>query len=86
MATSLTPEAKIIEDAFVEYGINSDDGRNAAFLNVANPNWKDISIVHNWRNHIPDLLKMIWNKLPLHVNIILYLHANEKASNENWDD
>lgn len=49
------------------------------------PKWVEASKCHDWRNHINDAVKAVWDDLPVMARLVAYIHACEQARNEKWD-
>ena len=47
--------------------------------------WGDGGRVHNWRNYVPPRLKKIWHHLSMEAKVVIYIMADEQASDEVWD-
>lgn len=41
--------------------------------------------VHDWRNHVPDMVKGAWESLSMETRFVVYAMAKEQANNEEWD-
>ena len=49
------------------------------------PEWDEGGRVHNWRNHVPQQLRDIWDTFTEVQKKILYDTFDEIAGNERWD-
>ena len=52
---------------------------------LEDPQWKEAGRCHDWRNHIDSGTRKAWKDLPLLVRATLYIQAEAKASEEEWD-
>lgn len=50
-----------------------------------NPDWSVGGNVHNWKNHIMDEVRDIWDTFTDIQKLALYKQAEEQASNEEWE-
>uniref|UniRef100_A0AB39CDG8 RecX-like filament modulator n=1 Tax=Pseudomonas phage RVTF4 TaxID=3236931 RepID=A0AB39CDG8_9VIRU len=50
-----------------------------------NPEWEKVGRIHDWRNYVSDEFKRIWDTLDIQVRRLVYLSADQQASNEEWD-
>jgi hypothetical protein len=50
-----------------------------------NVDWGGGGRVHNWRNHVPDALQIMWPELSIQARIVAYLCAAASADAEDWD-
>lgn len=57
----------------------------AVRLARAPTDWTEGGRVHNWRNHIGDRIRLIWETFTEDQKVGLILDADERASNESWD-
>jgi len=64
----------------------ADSGNPNAILQKLNsPNWNEGGRVHNWRNHIPEVVEKCWEQLPLAARVVAYVMAEKQASMEEWE-
>jgi hypothetical protein len=49
------------------------------------PKWHEAGKVHDWRNHVGERTKEIWNTLTDAQKLAIAADANESASYEEWD-
>ncbi|HTJ56049.1 MAG TPA: hypothetical protein VL418_00605 [Devosiaceae bacterium] len=60
-------------------------GDQVAYAEVNNPAWnKSRGRVHDWRNHIGERTKAIWEALPIDIRQALAEDAQEMADLEDW--
>lgn len=50
-----------------------------------NPNWSNISRVHDWKNYISDEVADTWDEFTEKQKMSIARMANDTASNENWE-
>lgn len=50
-----------------------------------NPQWDKAGKVHDWRNHIPDEVREIWETFTVQQRLVLTAWADELAGREHWD-
>lgn len=51
---------------------------------LENPQWRDARKVHDWRNHIPETMQSIWDRLSMEARIVAYIFAKQAADREEW--
>ena len=51
---------------------------------VENPNFKQKSKVHDWKNYVGDF-EYFWDELTLREKQIIYVLAEQQANAEYWD-
>lgn len=51
----------------------------------ADPEWAEGGRVHNWRNHVPEVVRTIWHTFTDRQQQLLALWATELASREEWE-
>lgn len=51
----------------------------------ASPDWSDGGRVHNWRNHVPEHMREIWQTFSDEQRQHLALWADALARNEYWE-
>lgn len=49
------------------------------------PQWQEAGRVHDWRNHIAEEVRDIWDDFTPEQRLVLANAAYELASNEEWD-
>ena len=54
-------------------------------VDLFNPEWGEVSRVHDWRNHIPKDVKSAWDTLSIEARYIAYYNAEISADQEEWD-
>lgn len=52
---------------------------------IEEPDFEHKTMVHDWRNYVPDLIQRHWDKLSLESKMIVFAMADDRASAENWD-
>ncbi len=52
---------------------------------IESPNFAEAGKVHDWRNYVHWLGIQFWNELDDSSKLLIYLQAEEDASNEIWD-
>jgi hypothetical protein len=60
------------------------DGRTAPD-NYSSPDWTEDRRVHNWRNHVPEHVRVIWPSFSDEQKQHLAIWADELASAEEWE-
>lgn len=50
-----------------------------------NPDWKNVTRVHDWRNYVPDRVVALWDTFTDAQKIAIAEMADERASSEHWD-
>ena len=65
--------------------INKPDKNELA--EIDNPEWEKYKHdrVHNWRNHVLEEHKELWNELSLETRTAIYFMAEEQAGDEHWE-
>lgn len=53
--------------------------------NLDKPDFEHKTKVHDWRNHVPSDLQIVWKTLPRIAKICIVIMAEEQASAEEWD-
>lgn len=53
---------------------------------VSNPAWMRASVVHDWRNHINQDIRDMWDTFTPDQQLALSKQAQTLADNENWDE
>jgi hypothetical protein len=48
-------------------------------------NWDEGGAYHNWRNHVGENVRAIWNKLPGFAKIAIAKDAEDRANAEEWE-
>lgn len=54
-------------------------------VNWRDPKWREASRVHDWRNYIPDPVKVRWATLSEETRLIVSCMAQQRADREVWD-
>lgn len=49
------------------------------------PEWDKAERVHDWRNHVGERTKEVWQTLTLEQRRAVYLDAEEMSSREEWE-
>jgi hypothetical protein len=50
------------------------------------PRWAQaINAVHDWRNHVPDVIRAVWDQLNEVARASVFYMASEAANAEEWD-
>lgn len=49
------------------------------------PCWSEAGKVHDWRNHVSERLRVIWETFSLGQKLALYMDAKDRADAEEWD-
>lgn len=49
------------------------------------PEWSEAGKVHDWRNHVPEEVRELWETLDFAGRYCVALMAIKHADNENWD-
>lgn len=52
---------------------------------VDDPQWERASRVHDWRNHVGDAVREIWDTFTPYQRMVLAADADDRASSEQWD-
>ncbi len=52
---------------------------------VEDPKWSEARKCHDWRNHVPEVVKEVWADLPGMAWISVYVMACQAAHAEEWD-
>lgn len=47
--------------------------------------FKNTSLVHDWKNHVPCDLINIWADLSLNTKVAVYMTAEKAANTEEWE-
>lgn len=55
------------------------------FDTLQHESWTDLRQIHNWRNHIPDMIQALWGVLGDDARLVAYVMAEKVANNEEWD-
>lgn len=50
-----------------------------------NPEWDKAGRVHDWRNHVPEHIRLIWGTLSDELKLDLAAWADILADREQWD-
>ena len=50
-----------------------------------NPNWEYTGRVHDWRNHVSEEIKDMWDTFTDNQKQALFRRAEEEADREEWD-
>jgi hypothetical protein len=50
-----------------------------------NPEWEKATKVHDWRNHVPETVQIVWGSFTLEQKKMLVEWAESLASQEHWD-
>ncbi len=50
-----------------------------------NPQWDKATKVHDWRNHVSENVKALWETFTEEQKYALVEQADDQASNEHWD-
>lgn len=50
-----------------------------------NPDWKNTDIVHDWKNHVDEFVREIWDTFTDRQKAVLARGFQIKADNEDWD-
>lgn len=50
-----------------------------------NPDWKNCSQVHDWKNYIDERLRARWSMLSSDQKQLLAYQADQEAGREEWD-
>ena len=54
--------------------------------NVMDPRcFENVGRVSDWRNHVPDNVRCVWNKLSEKERLLVVAVAEQAASQEEWD-
>lgn len=54
-------------------------------LLLSHPDWANADKVHDWRNHVPEAVRAIWETFTPEQREALVSWAEELASAEEWD-
>lgn len=65
--------------------VKTDKDRDELMHRLDDPQFAQASRVHEWRNYVPDVVQKLWPQLSLETRIIMYMAAENAASNEEWD-
>ncbi len=49
------------------------------------PRWIEAGKVHEWKNHVPGMVRTIWHTFSISQKMVLAEAYNELASNEEWE-
>lgn len=52
---------------------------------VDDPQWSHAGRVHDWRNHVGEEVRAIWDTFTPSQRMVLAADAANRASNEHWD-
>jgi hypothetical protein len=52
---------------------------------IDNPKWDEAGRVHDWRNYIPDVVKVIWDHLSVETRLMAAYMAEVQANREEWE-
>ncbi len=50
-----------------------------------NPEWEKADRVHDWRNHVPNHVKLAWSSFSKEVRQHMFAWARAEAARERWD-
>ena len=50
-----------------------------------NPDWEAGSHIHNWRNHIPEQIRVMWDTFTRAQKLALTEWADDLAGEEHWE-
>lgn len=59
--------------------------RGVPVAEVDDPDWGERDRVHNWRNHVPEDIRLAWATLGPEGRVIAFLCAYAAAEAEEWD-
>lgn len=71
--------------AKVEIPVNSDYKIFWDWNDPQDPKWDEADKVHDWRNHVPDVIRAIWPSFNADQRIALATWANDLALREEWE-
>lgn len=71
------------EDTLVARWIGSYYSGTVEMLQM--PEFENAGKVHDWRNHVWDAVRSIWETLSLEQRAAVAIDAKDRASNEEWD-
>ena len=54
-------------------------------MDYDHPDWEEAGRVHNWRNHISQELRDMWDAFSIDQKRAIAENADEIASREEWD-
>jgi hypothetical protein len=76
-------EAEVAKFAsgIAEYLGESDVDRMLAKLD----DWEHIGRVHDWRNHVPEVVVDAWDSLPIEAKLVAFATAESEAQAEQWE-
>ena len=49
------------------------------------PKWDEAGRVHDWRNHVPEEIKILWDALTWEAREVAFFMACQEADMEVWD-
>lgn len=52
---------------------------------IANTDFENTELIHDWRNYVGENVRSIWNELPANVRMAIALDADNLASREDWE-
>lgn len=59
--------------------------QNKEIARLDDPQWDKRRKVHEWRNHVPEVLRENWKALTSETRVAVYLMAQKQADAEEWD-
>lgn len=61
------------------------DQFKVSIFEIIAPEWDQRDRVHDWRNHVPEVIRLIWDDLGLEARCTAFVMASEKANAEEWE-
>jgi hypothetical protein len=52
---------------------------------LADPQWAKAGRVHDWRNYVPQVIRIRWTDLSDDARAVAFVIADEAAAREEWD-
>lgn len=54
-------------------------------MDIEAPDWANTGKVHDWKNHVPEEVRIIWSSFTTAQKLALYQWSSSLADNEEWD-
>jgi len=72
-------------DTYLDRLLDSVGGISGYEGTLTDPQWERAGKVHDWRNHIPETVRNVWDAMSLDARVVSYVFAREAAQSEEWD-
>lgn len=65
--------------------VGDTSGQVPETVEFETPVWTDGGRVHNWRNHVPEHVQLLWSTFNIDQKFAIYMMANATANAEEWE-